>query len=603
MATDKDYFEPQMNDLRSKYTIFKDYSDYHLFTVMCLKYFFFNDDNSPFDPERVNDYITDGAKDGGLDAIFNDCRSEGNDLIIAQSKYYKKKKLTPSDIRTEWRKISDTLTNLKNDRLKDLSSYTVTAFKNAENDMENNGQRKIYFFTTYQANKRVAESLRTQMAESFPGYTTEIKFYNDIADRIDLCDSVEQFVDNDFLILDEKENYLKYKDSIVVNISAKSLRELHSKHRNSLLGMNLRYYVRQKSVDQGIKETIENEPQNFWYKNNGIIIICDDYTIKDTHLYLKNFSIINGGQTTSIIGNPSIDILEDFYIQCKIIKPTMLSSDDEKNQFIHNIAKATNTQKPIKDSDLRANSPEQLDLKERLKKRHVYYVTKKGENAPKVYAKKQLLNLLKFGKLSFASVLQMPGSSRSDSAKMYNREYYNTIFGKEAPEGIIADILKIDNYYEAFKKNITKIIPEIRPTELEVIKNGKTFQLACITFLCKLNYNVFSMRDITTAINDIDKLKNIIQQTGQMSVIMNKQINNEREIFYTIFRQISLFTLKISYSMATEVAKRLQQSISASNYFKSDKNYYTDVIPALCNNYEENSTLKNAIQKICGLKS
>ena len=36
--------------------------------------------------------------------------------------------------------------------------------------------------------------------------------------------------------------------------------------------MNLRYYVRQKAVDTGIEKTIHKEPENFWYKNNGILM-------------------------------------------------------------------------------------------------------------------------------------------------------------------------------------------------------------------------------------------------------------------------------------------------------------------------------------------
>lgn len=295
--------------------------------------------------------------------------------------------------------------------------------------------------------------------------------------------------------------------------------------------------------------------------------------------------------------------MDNFYIQCKIIKPTTLLSDEDKNHFIHNIAEATNTQKPIKDADLRANSPEQLDLKMRLKKRQVYYVTKKGENAPKVYDRKyQLLNLSKFGKLAFASILQMPGSARSDSYKMYKDEYYNTIFEK-SPEGIIVDMLKISNYYDDFKKNINKIIPDISQTELEVIKNSKTFQLACITLLCKLNYNAISLKDINDALGDVDKLKVIVQQTEPMVSIMNKKINDEKDVFYTIFRQISLTVLNTCYNVAIKIAKSNQQSISASNYFKSDKNYYLDVIPDLCTQYKINATLKNNIQRICGIKN
>lgn len=60
--------------------------------------------------------------------------------------------------------------------------------------------------------------------------------------------------------------------------------------------MNLRYYVRQKMVDDGIQQTIAHEPENFWYKNNGIIIVCEDFQMDGKVLKLYNFSIVNGGK-------------------------------------------------------------------------------------------------------------------------------------------------------------------------------------------------------------------------------------------------------------------------------------------------------------------
>ena len=44
----------------------------------------------------------------------------------------------------------------------------------------------------------------------------------------------------------------------------------------------------------------------------------DDFTIDGNTITIKNFSIINGGQTTKLIGET--DFSTDFFVQCKIIK-------------------------------------------------------------------------------------------------------------------------------------------------------------------------------------------------------------------------------------------------------------------------------------------
>ena len=187
---------------------------------------------------------------------------------------------------------------------------------------------------------------------------------------------------------------MKYEDSIIVNISALSLQELQNRRRNGLLGMNLRYYVRQKAVDTGIEKTIHKEPENFWYKNNGILIICDDYEIDGKEIKLWNFSIVNGGQTTNRIGK--LDIEKDFYLQCKVVK-SKGNTTQMKDKFALEIAEATNSQKPVKKADLKANTPEQIRLKERLNRCQVYYITKKvikHQNNIQNLIKQQRLNRL-----------------------------------------------------------------------------------------------------------------------------------------------------------------------------------------------------------------
>ena len=57
-------------------------------------------------------------------------------------------------------------------------------------------------------------------------------------------------------------------------------------------------------------------------------------------------------------------------------------NEDEKNAFSLEIAKATNTQKPIKQVDLKANSPEQVRFAQAMREVGVFYQTKRGETVP-----------------------------------------------------------------------------------------------------------------------------------------------------------------------------------------------------------------------------
>ena len=262
----------------------------------------------------LEEYVTDGSNDGGIDAIFNDPTSEGNDIIIIQSKYYENTELKVDNIAGELYKINETLRKLQNNKVSEFNEKLVSAYRNATSQKEDSGIIRIVFFTSYQPkNKRERNKLDKSMRDYFDKYDLEMNFRSDIEAQIELCENGKLCVDYDKITIDDKNNYLKYEDSIIVNISAMSLQELQNRRRNGLLGMNLRYYVRQKAVDTGIEKTIQKEPENFWYKNNGILIICDDYKIDGKEVKLWNFSIINGGQTTNRIGR--IDIDKDFFLQ------------------------------------------------------------------------------------------------------------------------------------------------------------------------------------------------------------------------------------------------------------------------------------------------
>ena len=599
MQQEQDFFKHRFSSLKEKYPSFNHIQDYHLFVILCMKSYYFNNGITPFDPDIVVNYLTDGKNDGGIDAIFNDPNSEENDIIVMQCKYYEDSTLSASDVAGELYKINETLAKLQSNKIADFNEKLVTAYRNATSQKEDNGKIRICFFTSYEPkNKRERNKLEKSMCEYFPAYDYEFCCRSDIEAQIEICENGKVCVDFDKLTLDQKDNYLTYEDSVIVNISALSLQDLQNRRRNGLLGMNLRYFVKQKSVDTGIEHTILNDPENFWYKNNGILIVCNDYEIDGKVLKLWDFSIVNGGQTTNRIGN--LDISKDFYLQCKIVKSKGLT-DDDKDRFIHGIAEATNSQKPIKKSDLMANTPDQSRLRERLSHFGVYYITKKGDKAPKQYSQPyQVANLEQVGKLCLAGVLQMPGSSRSNSQRMYNDEYYYSIFGKDARAGVISDLLKISYYYDGFVKSEIKDRGYDEKTVLPMMRNGRTFQLAAILFLCKIENNVFTYDTIANLINNTDDLKNVLRSMGDMTQIIANNVDNEEQLFYQLFSIIGEEVLGYCYESAVDRAESEQRTLAPSDYLKSDLNYFKDVLKRLWSQYnKKNSYIRSTIETLC----
>lgn len=150
------------------------------------------------------------------------------------------------------------------------------------------------------------------------------------------------------LKIDSARNWLKYsassQEGIIVNISNISLAKLYNAyHTKGLFNLNIRKYIRNKKVDDGIKYTLDKNRENFWFLNNGLTIACEDFDPDGDTIKLYDFSIVNGGQTTTLIGNYSGSNDDEFFIPCKIVKSSEKLDIDKKYDFYNEIAEATNS--------------------------------------------------------------------------------------------------------------------------------------------------------------------------------------------------------------------------------------------------------------------
>lgn len=354
---------------------------------------------------------------------------------------------------------------------------------------------KIIILTNYNINNKIKNEIRYKLSRLPVNHEIEheVVVGREILDVIINIESPKQFVEEGELMIDKKQNCLMFgkEQSLIINISAKSLQELYLKcFTKGLFAQNLRCYIKQPKIDSEIINSIQNSNDLFWYLNNGIIIICDDYELSNNKIKFKRFSIVNGGQTTYLIGNT--DFEKDFYLQCKIVKNTKVN-DAEKFDFIAKVAEATNSQKPIKNTDIIANKIEQRMLKKQLEEIGIFCRIKRGDIANKLIYKEswQMTNNEELAQFLASFMYLLPGVARSNKAKLFKPKGYNLIFGNDKKYNalMIKDLLKIRCAYKAYKNKIEKAEFPDDPYKKKLVNYGTFVTVALIGVIAKLYFN------------------------------------------------------------------------------------------------------------------
>ena len=329
----------------------------YLFTIDSVSSFYYKNE---INKTNIRGGFTDGSGDGGIDFIYSD----DSTMYLIQGK--SSANLTVEDIKNLFTKMAETVSDFDENKDGKYSQILRSVYHNKYDDLDDNKNIELVLFTK----TILSEDTRKQIEnfsskECMNDYTITMYDANDIAlkkaslfQQKDLIkeDSVQLYLGND-----GTKNILHYGESgIIVNIKATSLKNLYAKHiKDGLFSYNLREHIKQKSVDQGIENTIKNNFEKFWFYNNGIIIGCKEFKIDGNKIKPYDFSIINGAQTTTQIGKSKIiDNNHDFAIVCKIVRAKDSVRDD--TDFIGKISEASNSQKPIKPRDLKSNSIEQI---------------------------------------------------------------------------------------------------------------------------------------------------------------------------------------------------------------------------------------------------
>lgn len=403
--------------------------------------------------------------------------------------------------------------------------------------------------------------------------SASISFGEDIKAEIEANRAPFDYVKDGELKIDSPDNHLTYQnDSKVFNVSAQSLKRLwQKKGRRGLLAMNLRYYIKSANIDNKIEQSIREDPDDFWYLNNGIIIVCDDYSINDDTLNMKHFSIVNGGQTTRMIG--TIPFENDFYLLAKVIKNT--SNEQEKNAFVSKVAEASNTQKPIKAKDIIANKVEQRNLKTMLSNNGIFIEIKRGEKCPKAEYKEpwQRTKNNELAQDLYAFVYLKPGPARNNVSKiLQDPNKYRTIFESHTyGAGFLKSLLFLEKAYRDYIKRIAKT-PEASASNAKkgLVKNGTYYALATTGYFLKLAYNPSFQDKIRKFSGNDESLERYSsEQAFDFSFVRAKNYKDFSNYISKFFDWIFDYFIVPAF----EDERAVKQDISYSNWMKQNTGF------------------------------
>ena len=459
-----------------------------------------------------------------------------------------------SDCSSSIKKVGENLDELEN---KDIILRIITDYDPDENE-------------AYSIRKNL-NNIKYSLKKG--NFCVVICFLSDILNEVDANTTPFEYVPEGKLIVDDKNNILRFDDnSFVCNISAKSLKELwRSDGNKGLLAMNLRYHVTGQGVDDKIEESIQNNPDDFWYLNNGIIIVCDNYNFVNNELRMKNFSIVNGGQTSKKIGEVPFD--EDFYLTCKVVR-NIYEDLEAKNTFIAKVAEASNTQKPIKAKDIIANKPEQRLLKSELHAENIFIEIKRGEKGyKKDYPEPwQRTKNNELAQDLYAFVFLKPGAARNNVSKILSSEAkYNSIFkNHDYDVEFLKSLLFLEKALRDYQKMVNKS-ENYDATNKGLVKNGLFYFLGVIGYLLKQFYNKEYRANLVKFRNNEAKRNIYANELAFNHKFIKKNVSyKEFKInAYNLFDQILNSLLKIEY----ENKKESSPTLVYSNWTKSEPGF------------------------------
>ena len=403
--------------------------------------------------------VVDGNDENGIDIINIDGSSEGRIVTIINCKSGKDN-YSENDLKKLRRGLEyvfeekpDVYKKLKNfkfkKRIEDIreikeSIIYINIFYSVFNGSNINDNEKVE-----RERKSIEKKFSKLVSFEYPKAKLSINIENGASlykKKLSLTESLKhkeieiEYYDKDRILKPEviSDGVLGYLLTVKGGVIAKLVHE----NGDKLFEKNVRGWFKYKKSNNEIYETCKNDKANlFWFLNNGITIVGDSATPNSDKgvIRIKNLQIVNGQQTARILYGAfrKEELKEEVKVLCRVYTG---GGDD----FVNNIAKATNNQISVGNRDLMSNDPKQLAIAEFFDKFDIFYERQREQKRSEKYI--DIISSRHLAQISLALICRKPSAAmKNREDKMFDiNRYYSEIFDKNPKELLLAYL--VHNY-------------------------------------------------------------------------------------------------------------------------------------------------------------
>ncbi len=377
-------------------------------------------------------YITDGDGDGSCDIIFDAPDSRGNTVYyVIQSKWNESQKAFKNiDAKEVGYALNNFSTILRGYKKPTNNNHFNQKLSDLQSHIENNGQVKFIFLSLCQGNSSLADNIASFLEEFKPIRLEFIdinRIKRDYIERkykqITPVNPLEYTYDPEesHVILNVERskrnngNFIKIDkpfDAYIFLVKPKTIFNLFEEFGFTLFFKNVRNPIIDSEINQQIETTIIENPDYFWYYNNGITAITDDLSeinARAKRFELSGLQIINGAQTVYAIHSAYKNATprQQAHIDKRILITFRLLQSGGKD-FDLQVTRYTNSQHPISDRDFHANDEVQIRLQNAFFNSQLWYEKRRDEFRGKTPNGIKIISNVTFANAYLAYELQAP---------------------------------------------------------------------------------------------------------------------------------------------------------------------------------------------------
>lgn len=308
--------------------------------------------------------------------------------------------------------------------------------------------------------------------------------------------------------------------------------------RKSLFDDNVRDYQGINNVNDEISQTIEKDPNIFGLLNNGITIVCDEYTPSNRRITLMNPQIVNGCQTSHVLfyANQKGREIKNVPLQIKIISTNDLNITNQ-------IVRGTNRQNIVYDEAFETTKRFHKELEEFFDAigsdyKKIYYErrSKQFSHDPRI-KQTDKVNLKTITQYIIALFLNQPHMSHRHEAKLLP-EFGNRIFldhqSKLPYYAVSLLFIKADKIFrseelkdkklQAYRPHILMVFRELLLGSVPSLNNEKKVDKYCEKLLnCIIDHDCLK--------ENLMKAVNVFQEsTTYWTKDLNRNIDGRKDI-------------------------------------------------------------------------